>query len=70
MMARTRRTSRGARRRPALTLEAIAADLTRLKAAVALIASRAADLSESDGRILIDLLSPATAAHGDNDKGN
>lgn len=45
---------------PALDVDALRLELARLRAAIALLATRmpAAALSDADGRILVDLLTP------------
>jgi hypothetical protein len=40
--------------------DALLVELTKLRSAVALLATRMTSLSDDDGRILVDLLSPAT----------
>jgi len=43
---------------PDLNADALRLELARLRAAIALLATRSHDLSDDDGRILVELLTP------------
>ena len=43
---------------PDLNVDAFRLELARLRAAIALLATRSHDLSDDDGRILVELLTP------------
>ena len=48
-------------RAPAVDVDALRLELARLRAAIALLATRMPGLSDDDGRIVVDLLTPPIA---------